>query len=439
MKKILIKNGTVVNYDRIFEADILVSDGKIEKIEKNISVNAETVIDARGKYVFPGGIDPHVHFHLPFYAGYTADDFYTGSRAALKGGTTTVIDFVTPKRGQSLIEAYEQRLKEAENALCNVKFHVSPVDWHQGIEKEMEILVKNFGVKSFKIYLAYKHAIGIDDNIIIKVLETAKKIGALITAHCEHDETINYLRDKFVSEGKTSPEYHAKSRPPQAEAEAIERFLLMAKAVDTEVYIVHVSTEAGIKKIIEAKNKGQKVYAETCPQYLLLTDDLYEDEFYKAAKYVMSPPLRKKSDNQALWQAIKDNYTDTVGTDHCSFNLYGQKDLGKDDFRKIPNGAPGVEHRLQLLYTYGVLENRISLQKFVEITSYNPAKIFGLEHKGYLAPGFDADIIIWNKEKTEIISAEKQLQNVDNTIYEGWKVIGKPETVILNGQIVNYN
>ncbi len=436
METILIKNGIIVNADKTEQKDILIKGGKIEKVGNIKENEAQKVIDASGDYVFPGGIDTHVHFHLPFYGGYTADDFLTGSIAALYGGTTTVIDFITPKRGQSLIEAYEQRVAEAVEVKTNLYFHLTPVDWHKGIEQEIETLVRDYGIRSFKLYMAYKHAIGIDDSLIIKALEIAKKFDLLTIVHCEHDEIINYLRNKFYEEGKRSVYYHALSRPAEAEAEAVQRLILMAKYTGAKVYVVHVSTASAAKLIADARKNGIEIYAETCPQYLLLTDDLYKGDFYSTAKYVMSPPLRKQDDNQALWKHIAENFIDTIGTDHCSFNLYGQKDLGKDDFRKIPNGAPGVEHRLQLLYTYGVLQGRISLNKFVQITSFNAAKLFKLTTKGVIAEGYDADIVIWDKDYKGVISATTQKQNVDNTIYEGMPVEGRAKKVFLGGKLV---
>ena len=435
MSTILIKNGTVVNYNSVQKYDIFIDNSKISKVANNITEFADNIIDASNKYIFPGGIDPHVHMNLPTPAGFSSDNFLSGSKAALMGGTTTIIDFVTPKKGQSLVDAYLERKKEAKKSLIEANFHVSPVEWRNSTANEMEILVKKYGVRSFKIYLAYKNSIGIDDNTIIKVLETAKKLGVLVTAHCENDELIDYLQKKLVSEGKTSPKYHPISRPAEAEAEAIHKMIIFSKFVDTPVYIVHVSTRRGIEYIEKAQKKGVKIYAETCPHYLLLDDSVYEQEFNLAAKYVLSPPIRKKIDQKALWSAIKNGVVSTIGTDHCPFNLNGQKDLGINDFTKIANGAGSVEHRLKLLYTYGVEQNNISLQKFVEISSKNPAKIFGLNNKGEIKKGFNADLYIFNPNKKSIISTKNHFQNCDNDIYEGFETIGDVETVIVNGKI----
>ncbi len=433
--KILIKNGMVVNYNAQDYNDILLENEKILKIGRHLDDAADQVIDAQGKYVIPGGIDTHVHFALPTFAGLTADDFYTGSRAALQGGTTTVIDFVTPLKGQSLVDAYMQRREEASQALTNVHLHVSPVEWTDTTADEMERLVKDYGVTSFKVYMAYKKSIGIDDNVLIKVLEKAKELDALVIVHCENDEIIEYLRDKYVAEGKTSPVFHPLSRPDEAEAEAIYRLYTFAKALEVPVYAVHVSTYKGLDIIRQAKFENVKFYAETCPQYLVLTDDVYSQGFEQSAKYVMSPPLRSGRNVDLLWHNIYD--FDTIGTDHCSFTME-QKRLGKDDFRKIPNGAGGVEHRLELLYTFGVARKKLSMMRFVELTSYRASKLFKLKNKGLIAEGYDADIVIWNPEKKHVISAKNHVMNTDINIYEGIEVTGEAETVILGGKIVKH-
>lgn len=436
MDTILIKQAKIINFNDEKTADVLIKNGKIVKIDTNITQTNAKIIEAKSKYLFPGGIDPHVHLNLPTAAGNSADNFITGGNAALNGGTTSIIDFVTPNRGQSLVDAYLQRIKEAENCPVNVRFHVSPVEWRQTTADEMEQLVTKYGVKSFKIYTAYKNSIGINDDVIIKVMQKAKELDAIVTIHCEHSEIIDYLRNKFIAEGKTAPKYHPLSRPAEAEAEAIHRMIMMAKFIGTTIYIVHVSTKRGIEFIQKAQQRGQKVFAETCPHYLLLDDSLYDDEFYNAAKYVLSPPLRKEKDQTALWNAIKNANIQTIGTDHCPFNLNGQKDLGINDFTKIANGAGSIEHRLLLLLTYGIFQNKISAQRFVEITSKNPAEIFGFQNKGQIKKGFDADLYLYNPEGESIISAKNHISNSDNDIYEGFRIKGKIETVIINGKIL---
>lgn len=436
MSTILIKNGTIVNYNSVEISDIFIDNGIISKVAPNLNINANEIIEAQGKYIFPGGIDTHVHMNLPTAAGFSSDNFIAGSKAALTGGTTTIIDFVTPNKGQSLVDAFIKRKKEAEKSSVNVFFHVSPVEWRNTTADEMEELVTKYGIKSFKIYLAYKNSIGINDDVIIKVLETAKRLNVLVTAHCENDEIINFMREKLIFEGKTEAKYHPVSRPAEAEALAIHKLIVFAKLIDTPIYIVHVSTRRGIEYIEKAQQKGVKVFAETCPHYLLLDDSVYNQEFNKAAKYVLSPPIRKKFDNDALWNAIEKGIVSTIGTDHCAFNLKGQKDLGKNNFTKIANGAGSIEHRLKLLLTYGVFQEKISLQKFVEISSKNPAEIFGIERKGQIKEGFDADLYIFNAKGEETISVKNHVQNCDNDIYEGFKTKGKIERVFINENLI---
>jgi dihydropyrimidinase len=434
--KTIIRNGTIVTDTLQYLADILIENGLISRIAENLPAEPDAMqeIDAKGCYVFPGGIDPHVHMHLPTPAGYSADDFSTGSLAALIGGTTTLIDFVTPKRGQSIIEALEQRKKEASGALTDYMFHVSPVEFNKNTEKELEQCIE-MGIRSFKVYMAYKTNIGLNDDDLLKVLKIVGKAKGIVAVHCETGDEIEILRNQYSEQGKLEPRYHALSRPPVTEAQAVRKLLDLAKEAGCAVYLVHISSALSLEHIRKAKAAGQEVYAETCPQYLLLDDSRYEGDFNQTAKFVMSPPLRKKSDNEALWKAVSEGLIQSIGTDHCPFTL-AQKEAGLHDFRKIPNGAGGVEHRLSLLYTYGVLENRITLQQFVDLTSTMPAKIFGLyPNKGAIAVGSDADLIIWNPNTEKIISASSHHQHCDLNIYEGFKTTGSPEYVIKGGGI----
>ena len=433
--KLLIKNGKIITSNKIFHADILSDDGIITQIDKNISTaNIDKVIDATGNLVFPGGIDPHVHLHLPTPAGYSSDDFYTGSIAALYGGTTTLIDFVTPVKGQSLCEAFKKRKKEAKNSLIDYSFHISPVEWRDSLKKEIKKCIKK-GITSFKMYMAYKNSIGLEDDDIYKVMKIVGKYGGIVTLHCELGDEIEELRNTFAKEKKLSPEYHCLSRPAKLEAQAVKKAIKSAKKAKCPLYIVHVSSKKSLKYIRKAQAKGQMVFAETCPQYLTLDRSKYKGDFHKVAPYIMSPPLRKHKDNNALWKAISTGIIQTVGTDHCPFTMQ-QKEAGIDDFRKIPNGAGGIEHRLALLYTYGVLEGKITIRQFVNITSTNAAKIFGMyPKKGEIATGSDADLIIWNPQKENKISARTHHQNCDTNIYEGIKTKGEPVFVIINGEI----
>jgi len=435
-KDILIKNGVIHCPDRIFKGDLLTTCGKIHKLGLEISASPEMqVIDAAGKLIFSGGIDPHVHMELLSPAGTSCDDFYSGSRAALSGGTTSLIDFVTPDKGESFIVAYHRRKMLAAKSLVDTFFHVSPTWWGQESAKEMEILVKEYGITSFKCYMAYQKTIGIIEEVLDKVMKSAKKFNALVTLHCEDDSIIQKNVAQFISEGKTSPKYHPLSRPNEAEVNGVKKAIDLAMQTGCKIYIVHVSAKGAIDLIRKARKAGVEVYAETCPQYLLLEDSVYDHPFDKSGPYVISPPLRKKEDQEALWEGIADGTIQTVGTDHCPFNLRGQKDKGVDNFALIPNGAGGVEHRLSLLYTYGVLTHRISIEQFIKITSENPSSIFRFKNKGVIKPGYDADLVIWNAGSESVISAKTHFQNCDTNIYEGYKVKGVPETVIVKGKI----
>ena len=437
--RILIKNGTIVTSERTFKSDFLIEDGIISEISEQIPEKDECeLIDASDRYIFPGGIDPHVHMHLSTPAGYSSDDFYTGSKAALHGGTTTLIDFVTPHKGQSLVEAFSDRKKEAETSVIDYSFHVSPIDWHQNIENEIQTILKE-GVTSFKVYMAYKSSIGLNDDVLLKVMKAVSNAGGMITVHAEMGDEIDKLRDVFAEQGKLSPEYHALSRPNRTEADAVKKIIEFSEQTECPVYIVHVSAQESVEHIRLAQNIGLKIFAETCPQYLLLDDSKLKGTFKETAKYMFSPVLRKKEDNDALWKGIADKTIQTIGTDHCPFT-FEQKKQGINDFRKIPNGAGGVEHRMSLLFTYGVLKNQINLNEFVAISSANAAKIFGLyPKKGEIAIGSDADIIIWNPDSENIISAKTHHQNCDLNIYESVKIKGEPEFVIRNGKIVIKN
>lgn len=435
----LIKNGTIVTSEKSFKADILIKNGKISQIGNiQSSVSFEQEIDATGCYILPGGIDPHVHMHLPTSAGYSADDFYTGSKAALFGGTSTIIDFVTPKKGQSLPDALAERNKEAKSSIIDYSFHVSPIEWTDTTEKEINKTIKE-GINSFKVYMAYKESIGLNNIDLFKVMKAVGKTEGIVTVHAELGDDIEELRNAFFQQGKTEPKYHPLSRPAEMEAEAVKKAIELAEKANCALYIVHVSAKKSLEHIKKAQQKGQKVYAETCPHYLLLNDSKYEGSFEKTAAFVLSPPLRKKEDNEALWKAIINNTIQTIGTDHCPFTLE-QKKEGLSDFRKIPNGAGGVEHRLALLYTYGVLQNKLSINKFVDLISTRTAKIFGLyPQKGVIAVGSDADLVIWDPDKKTVILSKTHHQNCDINIFEGFETKGAAKFMIIKGEIVLKN
>lgn len=438
---LIIKNGTLVTATRTWKADIQVTNGKITAIKKNIKEqNGIQVIDASSLYVFPGAVDAHVHFDLPTPAGNSADDFESGSKAAIAGGTTTILDFVTPAKGESFIHALNERKKVAVKSHIDYGFHMGITWWGKDSQKEVELCVKKEGITSFKVYLAYKGAVGIDDTDLIEAMYAVKKQNALLTVHCENGDMIKKLQQEFITAKKTSPFYHAQSRPAALEAEAISRVLCFAKIIGCRVYIVHVSSSEGMAVIETARKSGQEVYAETCPHYLLLNESVYKKPALEALPYVMSPPLRTKKDNKKLWEFLQSKTIDVVATDHCPFNVHGQKDIGISDFTKIPNGGNGVEERLSLLFTEGVLNNKISLNRFVELNCAAPAKIFGIyPQKGTIEVGSDADLVVWNPEMKKVISAQTHHQRCDSNIYEGFHVKGAPQYVITGGKVIFEN
>ena len=435
---IVITNGKIVSSKEILEEDIRIVGEKIVEIGLNISKAEDEIIDAKGSYIIPGAIDVHTHFDADA-CGIVADSFYTGSKAAISGGTTTIIDFAEQEKGSTLKEALNQWSKKTKNnTYTDYGYHMTISDWNKETEKEMEDMVKE-GITSFKMFLAYKD-LQVDDKTIYEALKKSKELGALVSFHCENGDIIDKLREEAILNGDTAPIFHAETRPASLEREAISRLTSIAEIVDAPVYIVHLSSKDGFHEIERAKERGQKVFVETCPQYLLLNKDYYlpkgQDPF-EGAKYVMSPPLRDSQSNEVLWNGISSGEIDVVATDHCAFNYKVQKELGIDDFTKIPNGAPGVENRFKLIYTYGVKENRINIQKLVEVLAENPAKIFGLyPKKGVIKEGSDADIVIFNPEYKSTIKAEEQIQNVDYNLYEGFPQYGQFEYIFLRGQVI---
>jgi dihydropyrimidinase len=437
--RILIRNGTLVNPDRSIKADVLTLDGSIRIIgPRSHDSKADRVIDATGMYILPGGVDPHVHMHLPGAAGFSSDDFLSGSRAALYGATTTIIDFVTPSRGESLTHALGKRMLEAENALTDYSFHVTPVEWRSSTGDEIRECIR-MGVTSFKIYMAYKNTIGLDDGDILKVMNTVGKAGGIVTAHCEDGDRIEELRDFYFRTDPAGTLSHARSRPAALEASAVKKAIGLAAKADCPLYVVHVSAGESLQHIRQARLDKQPVFAETCPQYLLLDDSKYYGTPDQTAGYVMSPPLRTTSDNTALWEALGDGTLDTVGTDHCPFTMM-QKRAGADDFRKIPGGAGGVEHRLQLLYTYGLLTKRLNFNQIVKIFTSAPARIFGLQSsKGVIKAGADADLVIWDPGTRDTITVDTHHMNCDINIYDRMPVQGHAWYVIKGGMVAIEN
>lgn len=432
---LLIKNGRIITADADYVADIFIDGETIYTIGKNLSIKADKEIDATGKLVFPGGIDPHVHLDMPFMGTFSSDTHETGTRAALFGGTTTVIDFVLQKQGHSLREALAEWNSRAEgNAVGDYSFHMAVTDFNEHTKKEIKTMVEKEGITSFKTFMAYKGALMIDDRQMIGLMEEVKEQGGMVTVHATNGDMIDYLIQKHRDEGKLSPLYHYLSQPEVTEAEASERFVDMANYTGCPAYIVHLTCEGALNAVRNATRRNQHVFVETCIQYLLLDASLYEKDF-EGAKWVMSPPLREKKDQETLWAGINQGLVNIVATDHCPFML-DQKKMGKDDFSKIPNGHPAIENRMELLYSGGVDKGRISLNKYVEVACTNPAKIFGMfPRKGTIAIGSDADLVIFDPDEKHTLSAKTHHMNVDYSGYEGWELTGKVKTVVLRGEI----
>ncbi len=431
----LIKNGRIITASDDYVADILVEGETITIIGSNLKIEADKIIDASGMLVFPGGIDPHVHLAMPFMGTFSSDDYTTGTRAALFGGTTTVIDFILQKQGDSLRAAFDEwRGRANGNAIGDYSFHMAVTDFNDDTKKEVKEMVEE-GITSFKTFMAYKGALMIDDRQMIGLMEEVKHQGGLVTVHATNGDMIDYLVQKHRNEGKLSPLYHYLSQPEVTEAEASERFADMTHYTECPGYIVHLTCEGALNAVRNATRRNQKVFVETCIQYLLLDATLYEQDF-EGAKWVMSPPLREKKDQETLWAGINQGLVQVVGTDHCPFR-WEQKLMGKDDFSKIPNGHPAIEHRMELLFSEGVAKGRISLNKYVEVTSTNAAKIFGMfPNKGTIAIGSDADLVIFDPHEKHTISVDTHHMNTDYSAYEGWNVTGKVKTVLLRGKVV---
>lgn len=432
---ILIKNAHILTASEDYQADIYIEGETIHSIGKNLAVNARHTIDAAGMVVFPGGIDPHVHLDMPFMGTFSSDNYASGTLAALHGGTTTVIDFILQTQGKSLHHALDAwRGRSDGNCYGDYSFHMAVTDFNENTRKEIRELVEEEGITSFKTFMAYKGALMIDDGQMIDLMQEVKKQGGMVTVHATNGDMIDRLIAKHRSEGKLSPLYHYLSQPEVTEAEASARFADMAYYTGVPAYIVHMTCQGALDAVRNVTFRNQKVYAETCIQYLILDASLYEKD-PEGAKWVMSPPLREKKDQAALWAGINQGLVQIVATDHCPFK-WEQKMMGKDDFSKIPNGHPAIENRMELLWSEGVKNGRISPNKFVELTATNPARIFGLyPKKGCIAPGSDADLVIFDPTEKHTLSAKTHHMNVDYSAYEGWEVTGKVKTVLLRGQV----
>ena len=432
--KTLLKNGTVVNASCSVQADVLICNDKIKRIGRDLVSPDARVIDCTGKLLFPGFIDAHTHFDLDVCNTTTADDFYTGGRAALRGGTTMVIDFACPNKGESLQYGLDLWHKKADGrTACDYGFHMTIDDWNESIRSEIPRMFAQ-GVTSFKMYLTYP-AMMIGDGEMFQALLELKKFGGITGVHCENAGVIDALIAAHKAAGDLGPSAHPQCRPDLLEAEAVGRLLKMAGVADVPVVIVHLTCDASLREVEAARARGQKVYVETCPQYLLLDESRYRLPDFEGAKYVCAPPLRKPWDADRLWKALADGEIQTISTDHCSFTL-AQKDMGRDDFTKIPGGLPGVETRGELIYTYGVASGRITKEQMAEYLAENPARLYGVyPRKGVLAEGSDADIVVYDPQGEKTVTARDQLANVDYNPYEGFRIAGSIERVFLRGRL----
>jgi dihydropyrimidinase len=438
---ILIRNGTVVTAHDTRQADVLTDGERIKEVRAGIPDGPEgapaRVIDATGMYVIPGGVDVHTHLDMPFGGTTSSDDFETGTRAAAFGGTTTIVDFAVQARGTRMRDALDTWWKKAEGrAVIDYGLHMVVTDLAGAGLEDMDDMVRE-GVASFKLFMAYPNVLMVDDATIFRALSQTAKNGALICMHAENGGVIDVIVARALAEGKTAPVYHALTRPPRAEAEAVHRAIALAEIAGVPVYIVHLSSEDALNQVREARDRGLPAFAETCPQYLLLSIEELERPGFEGAKYVFTPPLRTREHPPKLWDGLKHDHLQVVSTDHCPFCFKDQKALGKDDFTKIPNGGPGIENRLQLIYHHGVNAGKLSLNRFVELTSTAPARIFGMyPRKGEIAPGSDADLVIWDPNARYAISASTHHMRVDYSMFEGFEVRGNARTVISRGEVV---
>jgi dihydropyrimidinase len=443
----LIKNGTLITASETFKADIFIEDEKILRIGLDLEADSAQIVDAAGKLILPGGIDPHVHLDLPMFDTVSSDDHYTGHKAAAFGGTTTAMDFVVLE-DQGFKYSVDLWMKKAEKAAIDYSFHMNLTKFDDKIAKEIPSLME-MGIQTLKVFTAYNGRLRLDDGGIFKALRIAKENGMLVMAHCENGDVIESLIPEALAAGHTTPEYHALTRPAWGAVESTLRMAAMAQEADAPVYIVHMNVGGEVDMLKYARERGVKVMGETCPPYLFFTiDHLRRPD---GAKWICSPPMRSKADNARIWEGLSQGILQTIGTDHCPFFFDGTrsivyegreiaipgKELGKNDFTKIPNGLPGIQDRLPILWTYGVRAGKISANQFVEYVSTNPAKIFGLyPRKGALVPGADADIVIWDPQKKVKYGVAMSHQRTDYNLYEGWELTGYPEKVFLRGKMI---
>ena len=439
---VLIKGGRIVTASDDYLGDIFIDNGTVSLIGESLDVVADKVIDATGKYVIPGAIDPHTHIELPFGGTVTCDDFTSGTVSAAFGGTTTLVDFCFQFPGQTFSEAlavWHEKIERCKPVI-DVGFHMAITDLKEGGTLEDLAKVPDEGVTSYKLFMAYKGAVMVDDETLFKTMEVARDSGSLVMVHAENGDAIDVLVKRALAEGKTEPKWHAATRPPLTEGEATNRAIQLARVADAPLYVVHVSCKESIEPIARARQAGWKAWGETCPQYLFIDETALDQPFSEGAKYIYTPPPRPKEHQEHLWHALESDVLSIVSTDHCPFRIKDQKTLGEGDFSKIPNGGPGIENRLHLLHHFGVNAGRFSLNRLVELTSTNVAKFFGMyPRKGTIAVGSDADIVVWDPEKRLTISAATHHSNVDYNLFEGTEVVGAPEVVLVRGQVIVEN
>jgi dihydropyrimidinase len=435
---IIIRGGTVVNASGEQRADVLISDGKIVDVGLDLDAPAGArEIDAGGAYVIPGGIDPHTHMELPFMGTVASEDFFTGTSAAAAGGTTMCIDFVIPSPQENIIDAWKKWRGWSEKAACDHSFHVAITWWDETVHRDMGVLSTDYGINSFKHFMAYKGAIMCDDEVLVNSFSRARELGAICTVHAENGELVWRLQQEIYAKGITGPEGHPLSRPPEVEGEAANRAIRIAEVLGVPLYLVHTSCIDALEAVTRAKLEGQRVFAEVLAQHLVIDDSVYRNKDWRfAAHHVMSPPFRSKEHQAALWRGLQSGMIQTTATDHCCF-CTPQKEMGLEDFRSIPNGTNGIEDRMSVIWEHGVRSGKLTPAEFVAVTSTNAAKIFNVHpQKGIIAPGADADVVVWDPERSRTISAETHNQNIDFSIYEGMTVTGVPAVTISQGKVV---
>jgi dihydropyrimidinase len=437
---ILIRGGTVVTAEGESRADVYMEEGTIQAVGPDLDVSADRIVDAGGCYVMPGGIDPHTHMELPFMGTVASEDFFTGTSAAAAGGTTMCIDFVIPAPQENIVDAWKKWRGWSEKAACDHSFHVAITWWDETVERDMEVLTREYGVNSFKHFMAYKNAIMCDDEILVNSFSRARELGAIVTVHAENGELVWKLQKEIFEKGITGPEGHPLSRPPEVEGEAANRAIRIAEVLGVPLYLVHTSCIDALEAVTRAKLEGQRVFAEVLAQHLIIDDSVYRNKDWRfAAHHVMSPPFRPKEHQAALWRGLQSGMLQTTATDHCCF-CTPQKEAGLEDFRSIPNGTNGIEDRMSVIWEHGVRTGKLTPSEFVAVTSTNAAKIFNIHpKKGAIVKGADADVVVWDPNASRTISAKTHNKNIDFNIYEGMTVTGIPAVTISQGKVVYEN